>query len=158
MWRRRILATDKLYLRCTFSIKVAQWGKKFHLARHRKYTEWSKAGALSLVVSLPRQTLAIEVSPGLSVVSPTTCHSTSRNTACNSSQLLNAIVTFPLSAFTCGTLLTFEHLGARLLKITLPSPWVIASINPLTLCYMMIQDGHEPRVVVTFSATDLQPS
>ena len=67
VWRRRILATSKPYLRCTFSIKVAQWGKIFRLARHRKYAERSKAGALSLVVSLPRQTLAIEVSPRLPV-------------------------------------------------------------------------------------------
>ena len=41
--------------------------KTFRLARHRKYAEWSKAGALSMVVSLPRQTMVIEVSPGLSV-------------------------------------------------------------------------------------------
>ena len=46
-------------------------------------------------------------------------------------------------------LLTSELLGARLLKIALPSPWVIASINPLTLCSMTIQDGHEPRAEVT---------
>ena len=40
-------------------------------------------------------------------------------TDCNSSELLNAIFSFPLSAFTCGTLFTSQGLGARLLKITL---------------------------------------
>ena len=91
------------------------------------------------MVSSPWQALVIHVSSGLSVVSPikdnvpTACPSTSRTSDCNSSELLNAIVSFPLSAFTYGTLLTLELLGAHLLKITLPSPWVIASINPLTL-------------------------
>ena len=127
-------------------------GRNFRLGLHPKYAaECSKGGAVSLVVSLPRQGLVIHASSGLSVVSPTACPSTSRTTDCNSSGLLNAIVSYPLSAFTCSTLLTSQHLGARLLKITLPSPWVIASINPLTLCYMMIQDGHEPRVVVTLN-------
>ena len=119
-------------------------GRKFRLGRRRKCAECSKGGALSLVVSLPRQALVIHVSSGLSVVSlikdnaPTACPSTSRNSDCNSSELLNAIVSFPLSAFTCSTLVTSELLGARLLKIALPSPWVIASINPLTLCSMTI--------------------
>ena len=123
-------------------------GRKFCLDRSRKYAECSKRGDVSLVMSLPRQTLEIQVSSGLSVVSRIACPSTSRTTDCNSSELLKAIVSFPLSAFTCGTLLTSERLGARLLKITLPSPWVIASINPLTLCSMTIQDGHEPRAEV----------
>ena len=118
-------------------------GRKFPLDRSRKYMECSKGGDVSLVVSLPRQVLEINVSSKLSVVSPIACPSTSRTTDCNTSELLNAIVSFPLSAFTCGTLLTFERLGACLLKITLPSPWVIASINPLTLCSMPIKDGHE---------------
>ena len=83
------------------------------------------------------------MSSGLSVVS----HA-ARTIDCNSSELLNAIVSFPISAFICGTLLTSERLGVRLLKITLPSSWVIASINPLTLCSMTIQDGHEPRAEV----------
>ena len=88
------------------------------------------------MVSLPWQALVIHVSSGLSVVSPikdnasTACPSTSRTSDCNSSEFLNAIVSFPLSAFTYGTLLTLELLGAHLLKITIPSPWVIASIKP----------------------------
>ena len=119
-------------------------GRKFRLGLHHKYAaECSKGGAVSIVMSLPRQgQVVIHASSGLSVVSPTACPSTSMTTDCNSSGLLNAIVSYPLSAFTCSTLLTSQHLGARLLKITLPSPWVIASINPLTLCYMMIQDGY----------------
>ena len=103
-------------------------GKKFC---HRKYAECSKSGGpVDLVVSVPRQGLVIHASSGLSVVSSTVCPSTSRTTDChNSSEFLNTIVSFPLSAFKCGKLLTSQHLGARLLKITMPSPWVIGSIN-----------------------------
>ena len=106
-------------------------GRKFCLGRCRKCAECSKGGALSLVVSLPRQALVIHVSSGLSVVSPikgnapTACPSTSRTSRTsdyNSSELLNALVSFPLSAFTCSTFLTSDFLGARLLKIALPSP------------------------------------
>ena len=84
-------------------------GRKFRLGRRCKCAECIKGGALSLVVSLPRQALVIHVSSRLSVVSPindnapTACPSTSRANDCNSSELLNVIVSFPLSAFTRGT-------------------------------------------------------
>ena len=120
-----MFALYTLFQRCAM-------GRKFRLGRRCKCAECSKGGALSLVVSLPRQALVIHVSSGLSVVSPikdnapTACPSTSRTNDFNSSEFLKAIYSFPSpSAFTCGTLLKSERLGARLLKITLPSPWVI---------------------------------
>ena len=142
----RLLKLYMLFKSCTM-------GRKFRLGLHRKYAaEYSNGGAVSLVVSLPRQGLVIHASSGLSVVSQTACPSTSRTTDCNSSELLNAIVSYHLFAFTCSTLLTSQHLGACLLKITLSLPWVIASINPLTLCSMIINGaGWEEKSTVLTS-------
>ena len=105
-------------------------GRKFRLGRRRKCTECSKGGALSLVVSLPRQALVNSCVFRASVVSRLPVPALPcRTSDCNSSELLNAIVSFPLSDFTCSTLLTSELLGACLLKIALPSPWVITHLH-----------------------------
>ena len=75
-------------------------GRTFRLDRSRNYAGCSKRGDESLVVSLPWQALEIHVFSVHSVVSPIACPYTSRTTDCNSLELLNAIVSFPLSVFT----------------------------------------------------------
>ena len=138
MWRRRILATNKLYLRCTLSIKVAQWGKSFVLlAIVNIYAEWSKAGAQSLVVSLPRQSLAIEVSPGLSVVSPTTCRSDSQHFQDYCVQLLRIVECHSYLSSFCF------HMW-HIVDIRASWYWSVEDNSPFTMGYSF----HQPTYVM----------
>ena len=90
-------------------------GRKFRLARHRKNKERKKkisqVGESGINLSATSQLLT----------EPT------------------FIISLPLDAFTNGTVTTRQDLSSQIMKSTLlPSPWLMASTNPLVFCKLRV--------------------
>ena len=91
---------------------TAMGGRKFLLSR-RKNSErkkrLKKKGALQ--VSIPRELVCLR----------------------------SFRLSFPISVFAEGHVLSLESLSSRIATLSLPESWKIASLNPLTLCQLRIQ-------------------
>lgn len=91
-------------------------GRKFRLARHRKNEERKKKISQESGINLSA-TSQLLIEPPTSTL----------------------IVSLPLDAFTNGTVTTRQDLSSRFMKSTLlPSPWLMASTNPLVFCKLRV--------------------
>ena len=127
---------------------------KVHSKKERSRILWSlklnKACAQSLVASLPQKRLVVHLPGGQDFHYSLTHHFPIYYLQLP--RIANSIVFIP-SAFTCGTLFASDHLGDSLVMITLPLSWVIASMDPLTLCSMTIQDGMNLKLYINIECS-----
>ena len=110
-----------------------------------KNQERRKRKQLSLVVSIPRHRIH--------VVGMLVCDE--RVPKLNLNSLPASLpVSFPLSVFKDLKTSSSNELGRRLQMLSFPPSWVIASLIPLTLCRMQVQDVMKPIVLMSVVVKD----
>ena len=123
--------------------------KRTRIGRRKKYTDQKKRQPLSLMVSIPRCNLAVQVSTALAVqCSPS---SMSSQLHCDSDAVFDLTVSLPVSSFFNGSLASVSALAHRLSIIFLPPQWVISCDSPLTLSKVSVIDEGNPSVTVGLS-------
>ena len=113
-----------------------------------KNQERRKRQQLSLVVSIPRHRIH--------VVGMVVCDERvlPKHESPEPSLPASLPVSFPLSVFKDLKTSSSNELGRRLQMLSFPPSWVIASLIPLTLCKMQVQDVMKPIVLMSVVVKD----
>ena len=112
-----------------------------------KNQERRKRKHLLLVVSIPRHRIH--------VVGMVVCDErVPKHESPEPSLAASLPVSFPLSVFKDLKTSSSNELGRRLQMLSFPPSWVIASLIPLTLCKMQVQDVMKPIVLMSVVVKD----
>ena len=115
-------------------------GSKFRIGRVKKYTDQQKRKPKTLMVSIPRAAVSLQLSPSLSLMCSSPLLSDGLQHSghtCIDNQLT---VSLPISIYVNGRVTSVNMLSHRLSMLQLPPQWVVASNSPLTLCTIGLQE------------------
>ena len=121
--------------------------RKLRLGRRKKRLERPKPKVLT--VSIPRAAVSVQLHPGLF------CSPSLSNALQHSGHIVQPVsqltVSLPISLHMNGLVTSMNLLSHRLSILKLPPQWVIASMTPLCLCKVGLQEICRPSVTLSIA-------